>query len=469
MEEDVKRWERSYEKLQSAHKELLSHLPQKYRDLRRCIGVNFRFIMSMLQAFDAPFDLSQDVDTDSQLDAAQTRRNSLDSDYVCHASVCDEVHTYPPFETTEQVSNCQPNSSDKCGNIKARVNDIQLDGAVQDGPSSISSADEVLNIMDDPRCLQDGAKAYQPRMEDTRTTGTEKMCQNAKKVSICGMDFLDPMLHLHVPPADVDKVRCIIRNIVRDWTKEGAKEREQCYKPILEELDNWFPNRSRERPPCCVVPGAGLSRLACEISCLGFACQGNEFSYYMLICSNFILNVTQAPLEWAIHPWIHSNCNMISDAIQLQTVYFPDLHPGSAGITDGFSMCAGDFVEVYSHSSQEGMWDAVVTCFFIDTAHNIVEYIEIIARILKPGGVWINLGPLLYHFADAISYSGEEEMSVEISLEDVKRVAAHYGLVMQKEKTIETTYTANLKSMIQTRYTAAFWTMIKDGNKQTSQ
>lgn len=34
-----------------------------------------------------------------------------------------------------------------------------------------------------------------------------------------------------------------------------------------------------------------------------------------------------------------------------------------------------------------GAWDAVVTCFFIDTAHNIVEYIEIISRILKEGGV----------------------------------------------------------------------------------
>lgn len=34
-----------------------------------------------------------------------------------------------------------------------------------------------------------------------------------------------------------------------------------------------------------------------------------------------------------------------------------------------------------------GVWDVVVTCFFIDTAHNIVEYIEIISRILKDGGV----------------------------------------------------------------------------------
>lgn len=37
-------------------------------------------------------------------------------------------------------------------------------------------------------------------------------------------------------------------------------------------------------------------------------------------------------------------------------------------------------------------WDCVATCFFIDTAHNVIEYIETIWKILKPGGVWINLG-----------------------------------------------------------------------------
>jgi carnosine N-methyltransferase len=50
------------------------------------------------------------------------------------------------------------------------------------------------------------------------------------------------------------------------------------------------------------------------------------------------------------------------------------------------SMCAGDFVEVYGAPDQAGQWDAVATCFFIDTAHNVVEYLEIIARCLKPGG-----------------------------------------------------------------------------------
>lgn len=32
-----------------------------------------------------------------------------------------------------------------------------------------------------------------------------------------------------------------------------------------------------------LVPGAGLGRLPLEIASRGYACQGNEFSYYMLL------------------------------------------------------------------------------------------------------------------------------------------------------------------------------------------
>ena len=39
-----------------------------------------------------------------------------------------------------------------------------------------------------------------------------------------------------------------------------------------------------------LVPGAGLGRLAYEIARLGYVCQGNEFSLFMLFASNFILN-----------------------------------------------------------------------------------------------------------------------------------------------------------------------------------
>ena len=39
-----------------------------------------------------------------------------------------------------------------------------------------------------------------------------------------------------------------------------------------------------------LVPGAGLGRLAHEIARLGFTCQGNEWSFYMLCAAHFVLN-----------------------------------------------------------------------------------------------------------------------------------------------------------------------------------
>ncbi|PRQ53996.1 hypothetical protein RchiOBHm_Chr2g0172691 [Rosa chinensis] len=56
--------------------------------------------------------------------------------------------------------------------------------------------------------------------------------------------------------------------------------------------------------------------------------------------------------EQTLYPWIHSNCNSLSDDDQLCPFSVPDIHPASAGITEGFSMCGGDFVEVYNNISK---------------------------------------------------------------------------------------------------------------------
>lgn len=65
---------------------------------------------------------------------------------------------------------------------------------------------------------------------------------------------------------------------------------------------------------------------------------------------------------------------------------------------------------------QKGEWDGLLTCFFIDTAKNILQYIRTIARILRSGGLWANLGPLLYHFSDM-----PNEISIELSWEELRR------------------------------------------------
>ncbi|XP_020087276.1 carnosine N-methyltransferase isoform X2 [Ananas comosus] len=445
-EEDVRRYERSFRKLSPTHKALLSYLPLKFQRIRRCISVNSYFIMSMLQAFEPPLDMSIDIDEDEHLENTaehyhpEIPRSSERSNWSRHSESITESNSLIPEPSTFRGENSLPRDD-------MRSDDKELNGnAIMDG-ATISHAQK-------KSCGSDKDSVGVAAVPAAHCCGSSS---NGNVNS--SRDWMDPSSQLNVPPVDVDKVRCIIRNIVRDWAQEGQKERDQCYKPILEELNHHFPDRREQSPPSCLVPGAGLGRLALEISCLGFVSQGNEFSYYMMICSSFILNHTQEAYEWTIYPWIHSNCNSLSDNDQLRPVSFPDVHPASAGITDGFSMCGGDFVEVYNDESQEASWDSVVTCFFLDTAHNIVEYIEIISKILKDGGVWINLGPLLYHFAD--SYGPEDEMSIELSLEDVKKVAYHYGFEMEMEKMIETTYTANMRSMMQNRYNAAFWTMRK--------
>jgi len=87
-----------------------------------------------------------------------------------------------------------------------------------------------------------------------------------------------------------------------------------------------------------------------------------------------------------------------------------------------FSMAAGDFVEIYgkkSNINDDNRVDAVVTCFFLDTAPIILDYIETIDHVLKPGGIWINLGPLLYHWEKDQDYGNNDPRyneSIEVRL-----------------------------------------------------
>ena len=83
------------------------------------------------------------------------------------------------------------------------------------------------------------------------------------------------------------------------------------------------------------VPGAGLGRLAFDIAAAGYTCQGNEWSAFMLIAANTILNVyahhiTSHPYHVSlrcskgggthhtvIHPFAHVFCNNMSRSDQV--------------------------------------------------------------------------------------------------------------------------------------------------------
>ena len=255
---------------------------------------------------------------------------------------------------------------------------------------------------------------------------------------------------------DLDRVRTTLKQFVRDWSTEGKCERDQSYKPILSELDKLFPSDLFERSSVSVlVPGAGLGRLMFEIALQGFECQGNEFSMYMLFASNYILNICDKAESVSIHPWVHQTCNILANNDQLREIKIPDINPRMMNSNCTFSMAAGDFLEVYS---EENSWDCVAMCFFLDTAHNVLTYIEKVYHILKPGGYWINFGPLLYHFADIAV-----EPSVELTYEEVRNVILNkFKFTLIKERTgMKANYVQNSKSMLKMEYECAFFIVQK--------
>lgn len=273
-------------------------------------------------------------------------------------------------------------------------------------------------------------------------------------------------------PMDIEKVQSTLKQFVRDWSEVGKEEREMCYAPILKELDRLYPkirdnndsgldttgkSNSVRNKIKILVPGAGLGRLTFDIANDGFECQGNEFSLYMLLGSNYVLNKCKKKDCTQIYPWIHQYTNNVSVDDMTSSVKFPDINPEDLPEDAQLSMIAGDFLEVYSADEYKCSKDVVVTSFFLDTAHNVLDYIELIHQILKPGGHWINLGPLLYHFADIPG-----ELSIEPPYEIVRKLITLSGFEFLHERTdVKAKYCQNPKSMLQYEYNCIFFTCSK--------
>lgn len=261
-----------------------------------------------------------------------------------------------------------------------------------------------------------------------------------------------PTNQVQATAMDMDKVQGVLKQFIREWSSEGAEERKACFQPILDAVTMYFPPDSMNPAEVKVlVPGAGLGRLAYELARRGYCCQGNEFSFFMLFASNFVLNSCKGTDLHTVYPWVHQYYNHMTSADQVRPATFPDVSPADVPRESEFSMTAGNFLEVYS--AQGCCWDCVATCFFLDTAGNIVQYIETIYHILKPGGIWVNLGPLLYHYADL-----PNEDSIEPSYEDVRDIIKAFGFDMLEERTgVPTPYTQNPRSMMRYEYQSVFF------------
>ncbi|KAH0831736.1 hypothetical protein AYO21_06260 [Fonsecaea monophora] len=302
-------------------------------------------------------------------------------------------------------------------------------------------------------------------------------------------------------PNDMAKAHSTIRQFYRDWSYEGfTREVEPLLNMIISDLAaHLSTTRTENQSPSLLLPGAGLGRVLFELALRGFHATGNEISYHQLFASNFILNSTERADQYSIYPFAHTFTNVESRANQLRCFTIPDIHPGqafSARVAAGsavgeMNMTAGDFVLSYSTPESRETFDGLVSLFFIDTAPNLIRYIETVRNCLKVDGVWINIGPLLWHFDNRVPGGNTDEDededgddgepaeagtktqpkpdledkgigepgSVELTDEEVVQLVSHLGFEVLSHEILpaDSGYVQDPNSLLQNRYRCSHW------------
>ena len=198
----------------------------------------------------------------------------------------------------------------------------------------------------------------------------------------------------------------------------------------------------------------------------GFDTAANELSYFMILAFRRLLS-TKKKNDYKIRPFAHWWSHQKTTENLFRPVSFPDALPR---LGPNFHLIEGDFLKIQSltpriadaefwkeDETKDGTFDFVVTLFFIDTSVNVFATLEQIHRLLRPGGIWINLGPLLW--------TGGAQSSLELSYQEVIEAATRIGFSIQPgvpnsveaPRTVECQYTGDPNAMMRWTYKAEFW------------
>lgn len=184
----------------------------------------------------------------------------------------------------------------------------------------------------------------------------------------------------------------------------------------------------------------------------------NEWSAYMNVAYRYLSSLS-TPNSVSFHPyidwWSH---HATRDDLQ-RSVVFPDqaVNPSSVLLVEG------DFTTLFTQ--QTGTYDVIVTLFFIDTARNLVSYLETIHRLLRTGGRWINLGPLLYGTAPFLQLSLDEIITLSerigFKFEETTDTCGTITVPGMPVRGLEVAYGRNGRGLSKNAFQAQFWEAVK--------
>ncbi|PYI09359.1 methyltransferase-like protein [Aspergillus sclerotiicarbonarius CBS 121057] len=246
--------------------------------------------------------------------------------------------------------------------------------------------------------------------------------------------------------ADFGLVDLAFGHLSRDWSAQGAGERQAVFPPVLDGLEQHFGAAGKGKK--VLVPGSGMGRLASDIADLaGYDVTANELDYGSILAYHLLTNHTTALHQHILQPFVTKWTHQANPAARYSALTVPDHWPNKA-----VKLVEGDFLDLFP---RDGEFDAVVTLFFIDMSTNVIDFLSNIHRLLKPGGVWINLGPLKWS-----SYA-----ALQLSAEEVLQLADLLGFDVDhaSRKNIESQYAEQLDTLLKFTYVTQFWSATKRG------
>ncbi|RHZ44447.1 hypothetical protein CDV55_100243 [Aspergillus turcosus] len=247
--------------------------------------------------------------------------------------------------------------------------------------------------------------------------------------------------------ADFAVVDLAFAHLSRDWSTQGAKERQAVFPPVLSGLEQHFGGNGNARGTKVLVPGSGLGRLASDIADLGYEVTANELDYGSILAYHLLTNHTSSLHQHTLQPFVTKWTHQANPSSRYSALTVPDHWPNKA-----VKLVEGDFLEMFPRA---GEFDAVVTLFFIDMSTNVIDFLSNIHRLLKPGGVWINLGPLKWSTYSALQLSAEEVLQLADLL--------GFDVDHPSRKNIDSLYAEQPETLLKFTYVTQFWSATKRG------
>jgi len=246
---------------------------------------------------------------------------------------------------------------------------------------------------------------------------------------VCEFRVLSPGVG-NLPANSYGSLASVHLHLLRDWSENCEHVGTSTYSPAVAELKALIPSCSGE----VLLPGCGLGRLALDIAREGFKVEANDASRLFMTVADYILN--RPPTSPAsVFPVAHvfsENWSLDQQYMEIKVPHpTPSTVVGSNGAPASFVMVPGDFVKTYGPGCiGHRKFDAIVTCFFIDTAVDFVQLCGVIDGLLDVGGVWLNVGPLNYR----------KEARLKLTYEEIVTIWEGMGYEFVSNKRIDSDY-----------------------------